>query len=86
MNCKKVILELTSYLDGVLDSSVRIDLEEHLARCTDCRIVVPLWMLVRMPTIDPSMVARSIEQPSATIASRAVHSFSRAPGRNRARV
>ena len=40
MNCKKVILELTSYLDGVLDSSVRIDLEQHLAQCTDCRIVV----------------------------------------------
>ena len=40
MNCKKVIIELTSYLDGVLDAGVRIDLEEHLARCTDCRLVV----------------------------------------------
>ena len=40
MNCRKVIIELTNYLDGVLDSSVRIDLEEHLARCTDCRVVV----------------------------------------------
>ncbi len=40
MNCKKVILELTSYLDGVLDSTVRIDLEQHLARCSDCRVVV----------------------------------------------
>jgi anti-sigma factor RsiW len=40
VNCKKVIIELTNYLDGVLDSSIRIDLEEHLARCTDCRVVV----------------------------------------------
>jgi anti-sigma factor RsiW len=40
VNCKKVILELTSYLDGVLDASVRIDLEQHLARCEDCRVVV----------------------------------------------
>ena len=40
MNCKKVIIELTNYLDGVLDSRVRIDLEEHLSRCTDCRVVV----------------------------------------------
>ena len=40
MNCKKVILELASYLDGVLDSSVRIDLEQHLAGCSDCRVVV----------------------------------------------
>jgi anti-sigma factor RsiW len=40
VNCKKVILELTSYLDGVLDSTMRIDLEQHLSGCTDCRLVV----------------------------------------------
>jgi anti-sigma factor RsiW len=40
VNCKKVILELTSYLDGVLDTSVRIDLEQHLSGCIDCRMVV----------------------------------------------
>ena len=40
MNCKKVIHELTGYLDGVLDSNMRTDLELHLSRCTDCRIVV----------------------------------------------
>jgi predicted anti-sigma-YlaC factor YlaD len=40
VNCKKVILELSSYLDGVLDSTMRTDLELHLSRCTDCRLVV----------------------------------------------
>jgi len=40
VNCKKVIIELTSYLDGALDAGVRLDLEEHLGRCTDCRLVV----------------------------------------------
>jgi hypothetical protein len=40
VNCKKVILELSSYLDGLLDSNMRSDLEMHLSRCTDCRIVV----------------------------------------------
>ena len=40
MNCKKVVQELTSYLDGVLDSEMRADLELHLSRCTDCRVVV----------------------------------------------
>ena len=40
MNCKKVVLELSSYLDGVLDSSMRVELEQHLSRCTDCRLVV----------------------------------------------
>jgi hypothetical protein len=40
VNCKKVIHELTSYLDGVLDSRMQSDLELHLSSCTDCRIVV----------------------------------------------
>jgi anti-sigma factor RsiW len=40
VNCKKVVVELTSYLDGVLDSSTRTELELHLSRCTDCRLVV----------------------------------------------
>jgi anti-sigma factor RsiW len=40
VNCKKVVLELTSYLDGVLDSTMRIDLEQHLSSCMDCRLVV----------------------------------------------
>jgi anti-sigma factor RsiW len=40
VNCKKVILELTSYLDGVLDTGIRIDLEQHLSQCSDCRVVV----------------------------------------------
>ena len=40
MNCKKVVVEISSYLDGVLDSSTKHELELHLSRCTDCRLVV----------------------------------------------
>jgi hypothetical protein len=40
VNCKKVILELSSYLEEGLDASVRADLEQHLSRCGDCRLVV----------------------------------------------
>lgn len=40
MNCKKVILELASYLDGALDANVQLDLEKHLSHCEDCRLVV----------------------------------------------
>jgi anti-sigma factor RsiW len=40
VNCKKVVVELSSYLDGVLDSTMRDELELHLSRCTDCRLVV----------------------------------------------
>jgi hypothetical protein len=40
VNCKKVIIELSSYLDGALDCGVRTDLEQHLSKCVDCRVIV----------------------------------------------
>jgi len=40
MNCRSVIRELSSYLDGDLDVTVLAELEIHLERCEDCRIIV----------------------------------------------
>jgi anti-sigma factor RsiW len=40
VNCRGVILELSSYLDEELDASARIELELHLKKCEDCRVVV----------------------------------------------
>lgn len=40
MVCKEVIRELSNYLDGDLDPSLRQALEKHLQHCTDCSIVV----------------------------------------------
>lgn len=40
MNCRGVIHELSEYLDGELDAAARADLEQHLAKCEDCRLVV----------------------------------------------
>ncbi len=40
MNCRGVIQELSSYLDGELDAEARADLERHLEHCTDCYLVV----------------------------------------------
>ena len=40
MNCKAVIRELSSYLEGDLDVSVLSELEIHLTRCDDCRLIV----------------------------------------------
>ncbi len=35
-----MIVELSNYLDGELDASLRSDLEHHLQKCPDCRMVV----------------------------------------------
>ena len=40
MACKKVITQLSEYLDGELDAALLEELSAHLERCEKCRIVV----------------------------------------------
>jgi len=40
LNCKKVIREISNYLDGDLELSARQELERHLEHCDDCRMTV----------------------------------------------
>ncbi|HKS81779.1 MAG TPA: zf-HC2 domain-containing protein [Candidatus Acidoferrales bacterium] len=40
MNCKTVVVELENYLDKELDPSLRASIEEHLAKCKKCRLIV----------------------------------------------
>jgi anti-sigma factor RsiW len=40
LNCKSVIQELSSYIDGELDPVVQQELERHLADCEECKMVV----------------------------------------------
>ena len=40
MNCTSAIHEISSYIDGELEASVRIELEEHLQECEGCAIIV----------------------------------------------
>ncbi len=56
MNCGAVIRELSAYLDGELDGSVRAELERHLEHCEDCRIVVDTTRLTIRITCDSKPV------------------------------
>ncbi len=40
LNCTSAIHEISSYIDGELEASVRIELEEHLQECEGCAIIV----------------------------------------------
>ena len=40
MNCRGVIYELSGYLDGDLGPDAIVEMEIHLARCEDCRVIV----------------------------------------------
>jgi anti-sigma factor RsiW len=56
LNCGAVIRELSAYLDGELDASVRAELERHLEHCEDCRIVVDTTRLTIRITCDSQPV------------------------------
>ncbi|HKV23707.1 MAG TPA: anti-sigma factor [Candidatus Acidoferrum sp.] len=40
MNCRGVIHELSSFLDGEMDAAMKRDLERHLSECTECRLLI----------------------------------------------
>jgi anti-sigma factor RsiW len=40
MDCKTVLANLSDYVDGEVSNEVRKALEEHIARCRRCRVVL----------------------------------------------
>jgi predicted anti-sigma-YlaC factor YlaD len=40
VNCRKIVVELSNYLDEALDPALKASIERHLADCEDCRLVV----------------------------------------------
>jgi len=40
VNCKTIVVELENYLDKELDPALRASIEEHLAKCKKCRLIV----------------------------------------------
>ena len=40
MNCKGVIREISNYIDGELELTMKQELERHLQHCEDCKMVV----------------------------------------------
>jgi predicted anti-sigma-YlaC factor YlaD len=40
VKCKAIIAELADYLDEALDPALKAQIEQHLDKCKDCRVVV----------------------------------------------
>ena len=40
MNCKGVVRELSDFLDGALAPDLLKELEQHIQKCKNCRLVV----------------------------------------------
>ena len=39
LNCEKVLLEISNYLDGNLGEDLKRDLETHIRMCRHCKVV-----------------------------------------------
>jgi anti-sigma factor RsiW len=39
MTCTQFLKELNDYLDDALDLAMRAELERHLTKCSDCRVI-----------------------------------------------
>jgi anti-sigma factor (TIGR02949 family) len=40
VNCQSILDSLSDYVDGTLKDELCRDIEQHIASCSDCRIVV----------------------------------------------
>jgi anti-sigma factor RsiW len=60
LNCQGVIHELSNYIDGELDLSLKHELELHLEHCEECRLVVDQTKL----TVDIFCDSQPVELPS----------------------
>jgi len=59
LNCKSVIREISDYIDGDLDLSVKQELERHLEDCEDCKMVVDQTRL----TVEVFCDSKPVELP-----------------------
>jgi anti-sigma factor RsiW len=59
LNCKGVIREVSNYIDGELELSAKQELERHLERCGDCKMVVDQTRL----TVEVFCDSKPVELP-----------------------
>lgn len=59
MNCHRVILEISNYIDGDLDAAVKLEIEQHLQRCGECTLVINQTKL----TVEIFCDAQQVELP-----------------------
>jgi len=59
LTCEAVIREISNYLDGDLDTTLRRAIEAHLADCKDCQVIIDQTKL----TIDIFCDSEMVELP-----------------------
>ncbi len=60
MNCQGVVREISNYIDGELELSVKQELERHLEHCEHCDLVVNQTRL----TVELFCDSKAVELPA----------------------
>lgn len=60
MNCREVIREISNYIDGDLDASIKREIEAHLKHCKECQVIVDQTKL----TVDIFCDSQLVELPA----------------------
>lgn len=59
MTCEAVIHEISNYIDGDLDLTMRLEIEAHLQGCKECQVVIDQTKL----TVDIFCDSELVELP-----------------------
>jgi predicted anti-sigma-YlaC factor YlaD len=66
LNCHEILGNLSAYLDGELEAKLCAEIENHLAECGDCRVVVDTLrktiLLYRELGQTPADIPQDVEQ------------------------
>jgi anti-sigma factor RsiW len=60
LSCRNVIRELSNYIDGDLDASMKREIEAHIRECKECRVIVDQTKL----TVDIFCDSQLVELPA----------------------
>ncbi len=61
MNCEGVIRELSNYIDGDLDLSLKRELERHLEHCEECAVIMDQTQKTIQILCDSQLVSLSAD-------------------------
>jgi anti-sigma factor RsiW len=56
LTCEAVVREISNYIDGDLDTSMRIEIEAHLTHCRECRVIIDQTKLTVQIFCDSELV------------------------------
>jgi hypothetical protein len=59
LNCDRVILEVSNYIDGDVDVVIKREIELHLENCPDCKLV----MIQTKLTVEIFCDSQTVELP-----------------------